>query len=346
VLYADRRDAGSLDVPEGAEVRGIALSGRRDPLSAGRGRGAGDLVRLARAGSARRLDAFLFPSLLSYYPVVGVPTVVGLLDATAAELPALVLASRGARARWRLKQRVAVHRARGLFTLSDSSRAALAGRLRIPPERLAVVGAAPAPVFSPRGGETLARGLGEVGLSPGEPFLLYAGGINPHKNVETLLEAVARLRPEAPPLVLVGALEGSYVPAAGAVRLAHGLGDRVRTPGHVSDEVLACLYSAATAVVIPSLAEGFGLPAVEAAACGAPLVLSDIPAHRESMADGALYFAPTDAQALASQVERVLDDEPARSALAARGRELVSRLSWDATAQRLRALLAEVAEAG
>src|SRR5439155_21938113 len=103
---------------------------------------------------------------------------------------------------------------------------------------------------------------------------------SPHKNAETLIAASPGLSPdrdETPLLILVGDLEtDSYLSSAASVRAgiaAHGLADRIRLPGYVSDEALACLCSAATAVVIPSLAEGFGLPAVEAAACGAPLLL-------------------------------------------------------------------------
>src|SRR5581483_8171187 len=116
------------------------------------------------------------------------------------------------------------------------------------------------------------------------PYLLYAGGISPHKDIPTLLEAYALVRKDgnAPRLVIAGALDADpYHSAADAVRErigALGIADGVLLTGYVTDDVLACLYSAASAVALPSLAEGFGLPAVEAAACGAAVVLSDIPA--------------------------------------------------------------------
>jgi glycosyltransferase involved in cell wall biosynthesis len=103
----------------------------------------------------------------------------------------------------------------------------------------------------------------------------------------------------------------------------------------VSDERLACLYTGALAAVSPSLAEGFGLPAVEAAACGAPAVLSDLPAHRETLGKHAMYFPPRDAKALASALDEVMTNEARRAAMAAGGRQAVARLSWDAGAQRL-----------
>ena len=113
--------------------------------------------------------------------------------------------------------------------------------------------------------------------------------------------------------------------------------------GYVSDEALACLYSAAAAVVHPSLAEGFGLPAVEAAACSAPLVLSDIPAHRETLAGDALFFAPRDRDALLDRLERLLDSDMLRRSLSERGRKRVARYSWDAAAEVLGALLRDAA---
>ena len=111
----------------------------------------------------------------------------------------------------------------------------------------------------------------------------------------------------------------------------------------MSDEALACLCSGATAVVIPSLAEGFGLPAVEAAACGAPLLLSDLPAHRETLDGAALFFPPTDVTALAGLLAEVADDEAGRAELGERGRQAVARLTWDAAAESLRGLLRETA---
>ncbi len=208
---------------------------------------------------------------------------------------------------------------------------------------------APDPIFSPRLGAERDRGLAEAGLEPGDRFLLYAGGINPHKNVETLLDAYASIRTASSAplrLVLVGELDGGvYFSAAQAVReriAALGLDD-VLLPGHVSDEVLACLYSGAFAVVVPSLAEGFGLPAVEAAACGAPVVLSDIGPHRETLGDDALYFPPRDVSVLVERIGQLLESDMLRRSLAERGHRRVGRYSWNASAEVLRDLVHGVA---
>ena len=351
VLYIDEESAATVELPAEAEIRRVPL--RRAPSRAAAADGYRsplDLMRLARAVRRDRLDAFLFTSVYTYFPVVGVPAVIGVHDAIAEEFPKLTLPTVRARLFWRAKQRMALLNATRLFTVSEASRSVLSERLGVPPDRLTVVPEAPDPCFSPKGPEEVAAALTTIGMQPGEPFLLFAGGISPHKNLETLLEAYAllrRARHQLPLLVAVGALDDDpYLSAAGTVRarIRHlGLEGCVRLPGFVSDEVLACLYSSATAVVIPSLAEGFGLPAVEAAACGGPTVLSDLPAHRETLGNAALYFPPTDAASLAGVLGQVLDDPALQRSLAERGRAAVSRLSWDLAAETLRSLLREAA---
>ena len=209
---------------------------------------------------------------------------------------------------------------------------------------------APDPLFSPRDEDEVGRARERVGVPLHARYFLYAGGISPHKNLETLLDAYSELRArrrDAPFLVLVGELESEiYVSAAATVReriARHGLGAAVLLPGFVSDETLAALYTGAVAVVNPSLAEGFGLPAVEAAACGAALVLSDLPAHRETMDGAALFFPPRNTTALTSALARVAEEDGLRTALARSAAAAAKELNWDAAGDRLRELIREAA---
>ena len=351
VLLLDEASAAATDLPAGAEQLVVRL-GRpaSEAASSDSNRSLQDLVRLARAARRTRLDAFLFPSMLTYFPVPGVPTVVGVHDTIADDHPALTFPNRRGRAFWMLKQRIAMRTAARLFTVSAASREAVARRSGISPDRLPIVPEAPDPVFFFRLRAEVDPVLKRLGIDGRGGFVLYAGGISPHKNIETLLDAYARVaagRDPVPSLVLVGDLEReTYLSAAAIVRRRIdelGIGANVSLPGFVPDETLACLYTAATAVALPSLAEGFGLPAVEAAACGAPVLLSDLPAHRESLGDGGLYFAPRDTAALAEALTTMLDDPAAREALAARGSAAVAGLTWDAAAERLRGLLLEAA---
>jgi glycosyltransferase involved in cell wall biosynthesis len=155
-------------------------------------------------------------------------------------------------------------------------------------------------------------------------YLLFVGNREPRKNLGTLLAAYRSLLesrvgagaapapPAAPPLVLVGP------PGWGETLDTAGLpADAVRTPGYLPEPDLALVVAGAAALVVPSWYEGFGLPALEALACGTPVVASDLPAHREVLGDQAHLFPPGDPAALAAALAKVLDDpggEPARAA--------------------------------
>jgi glycosyltransferase involved in cell wall biosynthesis len=336
--------ANGYDLPDGASVRPLAGAGERPAEYA---RPLTELVRFGWQASRDRLDALLYPSVYSYFPVAGVRTVVGVHDVIADQLPELTLPTRKSRLLWRAKEGWAVRRAERVFTVSTASREAVGRRFGLAGSKLAVVPEAPDPVFGPRGREALRVELDPLGLEPGGYFV-YAGGISPHKNLELLIDAYAGFAQgaDAPPLVLVGDMDDdSYMSAAAGVRrriAAHGLEESVRLPGFVRDEALACLYAGARAAVLPSLAEGFGLPAVEAAACGAPVVLSDLPAHRETLGSAGLFFPPTDRAALEAALERVNGDAALRASMGRRASEAVSEMTWDATADRLGELIATV----
>jgi glycosyltransferase involved in cell wall biosynthesis len=351
LMYIDSITAADADLPSGSEIRQVSL--RRAPseaASANSSRSLGDLLRMVLAVRRDRPDVFLFPSIYTYFPVIGTPTVVGIHDAIPAEFPELTVPGRRARLFSRAKERLALMRATRLFTVSQASRRAIAARLGVPEQRLTVVPEAPDAVFHPASAEAVSAATAAVGLREGERYLLYAGGISPHKNLETLIAALARLGAPRPRLVAVGDLEREvYVSAAASVRAqvaALGLESDVLLPGFVSDETLAALYTGACAAVIPSLAEGFGLPAVEAAACGAPVVLSDIAAHRETLGQAAVFFPPRSVERLGDELQRLLADEAARLELGRRCRQAVAGLSWSATADVLIQLLRDAGESG
>lgn len=347
VLFVDGVTA-RTELPAAANI--LVVETRRPPAEAageGSRRGVADVVRVARATRAERFDAVLFPSLHTWFPLCGAPAVIGIHDTIADDLPELTMPAGRDRALWRLKQRLAVRGARRVFTVSEASRSRIASRLGVAPSSLRIVPEAADPLFSPRSAEAVAAARAAIGAP--ERYLLFAGGISPHKNVTGLVDAYADLvshRLDVPALVLAGALEGeSFASAAGALRdriERHGLDGRVILPGFVPDETLACLYAGALAYVNPSLGEGFGLPAVEAAACGAPLVLSDLPAHRESMGDAAALFVPPgDTAALRAALETILDDDVLRRSLARRAQQAVATRTWDAAAAALADLMRE-----
>ena len=344
VMFIDSATAEQADLPSRSETRRVDL--RQAPsvaASATSSRRVRDVLRMMRAVRRDRPDVFLFPSLYTYFPVIGTPTVVGIHDAITFEIPDLIVPGARARIFSRVKERLALAQATRLFTVSEAARRAITSALNISKDRLAIVPEAPDPVFRPAPAAAVAAARTTVGLRADERYLLYAGGISPHKNLETLIAACAQLAEPRPRLIAVGDLEREvFLSAAAAVRIqiaALGLESDVVLPGFVADETLAALYTGATAVVLPSLAEGFGLPAVEAAACGAPLVLSDIEAHRETLGAGAVFFPARSPERLAAELRRLLHDEPARREVARRCHEAVAPLSWDAAADVLGQLL-------
>jgi glycosyltransferase involved in cell wall biosynthesis len=159
------------------------------------------------------------------------------------------------------------------------------------------------------------------------PFLLYPANWWPHKNHELLLEAFALVRRERPELRLV--LTGSNHPAE--------LPEGVASLGRVSDECLVELYRTAAALVFPSLYEGFGLPPLEAMACGCPVAVSQVAALPEVCGDAAVYFDPTSAEVIAQGIVEVLDHPPAG------GPEWAARFTWKEFAHRHDAVYRELA---
>ena len=348
-FVVDRRDPGLELLPEHVERVLVDLSqAPAEAAGARSNRRPRDLLRIARAARRARFDAFLFPSLHTWFPGCGAPAVVGLHDTIADEHAGLVAGRRLDGHLLRAKQALAVRGAAQLFTVSTAARDALARRLDLSPDRLPVVPEAPDPIFREAPSADVARRARErARIGAHDRYFLYVGGISPHKDVETLVEAYARASAavtDAPLLVVAGALEveEAYVSSADEVRrriAANGVGDRVLLPGFVPDDELAALYAGSLAVAIPSLAEGFGLPAVEAAAAGTAVVLSDLPAHRETLGDGALYFRPRDVDGLATHLALLAVDATTRAKVAERCRRAVAGMTWDAAARELEALL-------
>jgi glycosyltransferase involved in cell wall biosynthesis len=345
-LYADARSAARIEDEVGARV--TAVRQRRPPteaLATGSARGPLDVARLTRAVRRGGLDAFLAPSVFSWFPVIGVPSVVGLHDATASTHPRLVLPSLRDRALWRVKRALALRRASRLFTVSETSRTAISDSLGLSAAAIAVVPEAADPAFEPQPRQAVEAAISKLGLA-GERPLVFAAGLSPHKGLDDLVEAYATAQAPMPPLVIAGSLGGPYPSAAERARKRGaelGVAQSVRFPGFVPDHDLACLYGAATAAIVPSHSEGFSLSALEAAACGAPVVLSDVGAHRETLEGAALFFPAGDRAALRDRLSELVSDPGLGRELGERGMAAAARLSWDETARRLYALLAEVA---
>ena len=162
------------------------------------------------------------------------------------------------------------------MTVSEASRQAIQAWSGWPDHKIRVITEGPDPIFRPRAGDPEAGAvLDRLAIPPDARYLLYVGGLSPHKNLLRLVEAFARGAPDGVLLVLAGDVHDvfhTHVPEIRAAIARHDLADRVIMTGFVPDDDLVFLYSRAYALVQPSLLEGFGLPAVEAMACGTPVI--------------------------------------------------------------------------
>jgi glycosyltransferase involved in cell wall biosynthesis len=219
---------------------------------------------------------------------------------------------------------LAARRSNVILTDSQASRRDIIGFLGVEPARIAV---APLGPGLPEPDEPLptAELRKRLGLARA-PIMLTVAAKRPHKNLDRLLDAVDRLNTDA---VLVIPGFKTFFEA----ELMQRAGERVRFLGWVDDRALDGLYRAATCFVLPSLAEGFGLPVLEAMARGTPVACSDIGALREVAGDAAVYFDPHDPAAIARALERCLDDEDLRARHRAAGMERARRFTWSRTAE-------------
>jgi glycosyltransferase involved in cell wall biosynthesis len=236
--------------------------------------------------------------------------------------------------RWYLNATMPLYcrRADRIIAVSQATRRDLIAAYDVPAEKITVVPEAAAPRFQPQPPETVARIRAKHRLP--EDFVLYVGTIEPRKNLIRLLEAWAALYEahEAPPLVIVGKhgwLSDDFY-AALAKNPCH---DAVRFTGYVEDEELPAIFAAATVFAFPSLYEGFGLPPLEAMACGAPVLCSNTSSLPEVVGDAALTVEPTDTEALRAGLRRLLSDAELRAELRARGFERAAQFSWDRAAR-------------
>ncbi len=347
-VFIDRPSSGSVDIPERFEpiVVDVGEAPSRAASAQGRRRFR-DMMAMSRAVARSRLDLIYFPATYSYFPVWNVSKrVVTMHDTLPLSHPELIFPRFSGRIAWRLKETVAAHWADRIVTVSQSSRRAIEEWLGRPDPRIRVITEGPDPIFSPRAvGPETAAVLNRHGLRPDERFLLYVGGLSPHKNLLRLVAAFARSAEADIRLVLVGDVHDvfhTHVPEIRAAIERDQLGQRVLLTGFVPDEDLVHIYSRAYALVQPSLLEGFGLPAIEAMACGTPVIASRTGSLPEVVGEAGLYFDPTDIDSIATSIRGLLVEPGRRDLLARRALERSRQFTWDASARALLDCFAEL----
>ena len=236
-------------------------------------------------------------------------------------------------------------RAGHIIAVSEYAKRELVEEYGYPADRVRVVHHGVDPVFQPQP-ESVVRELRGRLLAPGERYLiLHVGHSARRKNVEALYEAFGLLRERGVParLVRVG---GNPTPAQAGIIRRHGIGSFVTHIPHVDNRDLPPFYAAADVFVFPSLYEGFGIPLIEAMACGTPVVCSDWSLFREVCGDAALFADPRDAGALSDAILDVLERPELARRLGELGLERARAFTWERTARETLEVYREVVDGG
>jgi glycosyltransferase involved in cell wall biosynthesis len=237
----------------------------------------------------------------------------------------------------------ATHRASRVLTVSEASKRDILRYFRVPPQKIDVIYNAIDERFSQMPDpQEMSRVEERYQLH--DPFILYAGNIKPHKNLERLIEAFHMLRKggmDQVKLLIIGDEISKYATLRRAVH-KYKLHKHVRFFGFVPDSTLAVLYRLAGVFVFPSLYEGFGLPPLEAMASGTPVITSNVSSLPEVVGDAALLIDPYEPEAIADAMHRVLTDGTLREDLRRKGLARAAGFSWDRSVRRVREIYAEV----
>ena len=351
-LFFTDSDEACAQLPPGAEVVRVDVSSPANEAARGDGhRRLADLWSMSRAIAKADLDCLLFPTVYSYVPVRSrAYKIVFVHDIIPEKFPGYTFPTVAGRFNWKLKSFLARRQADLILTVSEYSRRAIVEFFGEAPERVKVVGEAGDPVFrvldNPAPDDVLSR----LGIQPGDRLLVFVGGFSPHKNLSGLLDTFARLagKWEKLRLVLVGDYQhDAFYSCYQEVRNRAAqppLRDRVILTGYLPDEDLVQLLNLATVLALPSSMEGFGLPAIEAAACGLPVVATRESPLPELLGEGGLYIDPRDPRSLEVALERVLGDSGLRQRMREHGLRAAAALSWNRAAQQLLGIFDEIAQ--
>jgi glycosyltransferase involved in cell wall biosynthesis len=223
----------------------------------------------------------------------------------------------------------AARKADHIVTVSNYSKAQIVQELGIPATKITVIHCGVGAEFHAKYDKAECRAVAaKLGIS--QPYFLYVGNLKPHKNVSTLLQAVAQLHGRkklSHQLVIVGD-DARWKRAIVDECVKLGIADQVVFVPYVSQALLPMIYAAADLLVMPSNAEGFGLPVVEAMACGTPVACSQAASLPEVAGDAAAYFDPEYAENLAETIERLAQSSELRQSLTAKGLQRAKQFSW------------------
>ncbi|CAN5595838.1 glycosyltransferase family 1 protein [soil metagenome] len=353
VFFVDSQTAGDGDLP--SNVRTVVVNtGDRptDAASASDSRSIRDLLAMTRAVAGQSLDAFFFPSVYTYFPAITTGKIIlGVHDVIAEDYPDLVFPDKKHRRLWALKGWLAHKQAHYIMTVSEHAKKGIVRHFGHNQDRVFVIDEAPDPVFTTLPLDKVDRAvLSRFGLAVDSRFLIYIGGINPHKNLPMLVQSLAEIRTKPGmqdvKLVVVGDLKDGFTPGVSELKAKIAelhQDDAVIFTGFVKDEEVIHLLNVAQALVLPSMAEGFGLPAVEGAACGIPIIATQNSPLPDLLQGGGIFIDPNSVTELTSALVVMLSDPARRDEMARVATGKAQQLTWQRSASQMDTMLSRVA---
>ena len=236
--------------------------------------------------------------------------------------------------RARLRLPIVAKLARKIITPTERVKREVCEHLRVKANKVIAIPSAARQSFRPVPSEQTVETRKRLAIE--DDFLLFVGTLEPRKNLLTLLKAleqIVRKTSLRPQLVIAGG-EGWLMDETFSFIKHSGIGDRLRLTGYLGDEELRALYSSCRIFVYPSLYEGFGLPPLEAMACGAPVIAGRVAALQEVLGSAARLFDPLNVEALAGSIVELMENDEERRRLASNGPKHAAKFSWAETARR------------
>lgn len=299
-------------------------------------------LQLGYIARQARLDCVFDPNSIAPFGSLpaSMPRIVTIHDAAPLMLPHTAARLDRLRYRWHLPAQA--RRASAIIADTAAARTELITHLQLQPERVHVAPLGINLCFHPDvSSEQQREVFNRYEITP--PYVLYVGGLNPRKNVVWLLAAWASIQSHYPSttLVLAGAAQWRSSNIANAYQ-QYRQHARIHLCGYVADADLPALYHGARLLAYPSLHEGFGLPPLEAMACGTPVIASDIPVLHEVLGDAAVLVDPHVVSSIAAGMRRVLDDADYARQMRQRGLAHARQYTWQRTAEQVLAVIEQV----
>jgi len=325
LLFFDSDGGGGYQLPlKGLKVDVKTAAPQAKAASAYGHRSLSDMCRMSMAVARQRLDVFFSPTVFGYFPLFGdFRKIVTIHDAIATLRPDLIFPTKWGQTRWRLKVWLALRQADQVVTVSKHARRDISRCYGLREETIDIIPDFASDIFRPPEARSRSQAVVLQSYGVAAPYVLYVGGFGPHKNVAGLIDSFATIAnlPEfvALSLVLVGERVTETFYSTGealdglVARL--NLSGRIHFLGFRPDDQLAALYQGAEVLVLPSFHEGFGLPAIEAAACGTPVIATRESPLGEVLGGAVELVDPTRADELAGAMKAVLGHPDKLSAM-------------------------------